>query len=127
MGQWKHRLTNIDSVSRNAHCDECGSNTAVVSKGRGWRCGIARKLHRGSPDAARKYSREYYHHNKPKRTVSVCDVCKKEKPLCWDHDHKTGLHRGWLCHGCNVGIGFLLDDVEILEAAIEYLRKTKPP
>ena len=42
-----------------------------------------------------------------------------------DHDHENGNVRGLLCRGCNVGIGNLKDDVEILEKAIEYIRKHK--
>jgi hypothetical protein len=39
-----------------------------------------------------------------------------------DHDHATGVIRGLLCHGCNVGIGSLRHDVNLLYSAIEYLR-----
>ncbi len=41
-----------------------------------------------------------------------CSICARpggaEKPqkLHWDHDHKTGAHRGWLCQACNVGLGY---------------------
>lgn len=42
--------------------------------------------------------------------------------LSVDHDHETGLVRGLLCHGCNVGIGYLRHDPETLERAAAYLR-----
>lgn len=43
--------------------------------------------------------------------------------MLYDHCHSTGLFRGWLCRRCNVGIGFLGDDIQgILEAAA-YLEK----
>ena len=29
---------------------------------------------------------------------------------CQDHDHKTGVIRGWLCIGCNVTLGKVKDD-----------------
>jgi hypothetical protein len=34
-----------------------------------------------------------------------CAVCGGRSERL-DHDHKTGLVRGWLCHCCNVGEGF---------------------
>lgn len=33
-----------------------------------------------------------------------CELCgnePKSRGLSEDHDHKTGAHRGWLCHRCN--------------------------
>jgi hypothetical protein len=41
--------------------------------------------------------------------------------LCIDHCHKTGLVRGLLCHKCNSAIGYMNDDVALLQAAVEYL------
>ena len=35
-----------------------------------------------------------------------CEICERHKPLCYDHDHATGQHRGWLCHGCNLRLGW---------------------
>jgi hypothetical protein len=42
--------------------------------------------------------------------------------LAIDHDHVTGDIRGLLCHACNVALGLLNDDPELLEAAAGYLR-----
>ncbi len=42
--------------------------------------------------------------------------------LSIDHDHNTGDIRGLLCHNCNVAIGHLNDDPELLDAAAGYLR-----
>ncbi len=44
------------------------------------------------------------------------------RKLAADHDHVTGLSRGILCHQCNVGIGMLQDNPDILEKAALYLR-----
>lgn len=38
-----------------------------------------------------------------------------------DHCHESGAVRGLLCNGCNKGLGFLNDDIEMLKRAIIYL------
>ena len=40
-----------------------------------------------------------------------------------DHDHSIGKIRELLCRGCNSGIGFLKEDINILKNAIKYLEK----
>lgn len=52
-----------------------------------------------------------------------CDCCGAEEALLLDHCHKTLKFRGWICNGCNVGIGHLGDTVEGLNNAVEYLKK----
>lgn len=52
-----------------------------------------------------------------------CAICKHKKPLQVDHNHSTSKIRGLLCRDCNVGIGFLKEDVIVLEEALEYIRK----
>lgn len=47
----------------------------------------------------------------------ACQICGNvpRRGLDQDHDHRTGLTRGWLCHRCNralpswVTVGWLLD------------------
>ena len=40
-----------------------------------------------------------------------------------DHDHATGKVRGILCHRCNILLGKIKDNQELLEALIAYLRR----
>lgn len=42
--------------------------------------------------------------------------------LAIDHDHKTDEVRGLLCNPCNTLLGMANDNVEVLEAAIAYLK-----
>lgn len=55
----------------------------------------------------------------------VCDVCSKPPPgkraLGLDHDHATGLFRGWLCHHCNATLGQAQDSVDRLRKLATYL------
>lgn len=63
----------------------------------------------------------------------ICGICgkKMEMPtktigqgldvVAIDHNHITGEVRGLLCNACNKGIGFLKEDVLVLEKAIIYL------
>tara|TARA_R100001086_G_scaffold202005_1_gene118158 strand:+ start:603 stop:1037 length:435 start_codon:yes stop_codon:yes gene_type:complete len=53
-----------------------------------------------------------------------CECCgAKGIGLSWDHDHKTGDHRGWICHNCNTGIGKLGDNITGVLQALNYLVK----
>lgn len=57
-----------------------------------------------------------------------CAICGEKNSgnrinLYVDHDHKTGKVRGLLCHHCNTGIGQLGDDIRLVQAAVEYLKR----
>jgi len=49
-----------------------------------------------------------------------CEICKLAKELCFDHDHNTGLFRGFLCLKCNGAIA-IFDDAPLHAAAETYL------
>lgn len=55
-----------------------------------------------------------------------CAICYKppmtQRGLHVDHCHKTGIVRGLLCHGCNIGIGNFDHNPILMESAIKYLR-----
>ncbi|MFE9855624.1 endonuclease domain-containing protein [Streptomyces sp. NPDC005780] len=38
-----------------------------------------------------------------------CAICGKARELVCDHDHATGLIRGWLCSSCNTAEGANLE------------------
>ncbi len=44
-----------------------------------------------------------------------------------DHDHLTGVNRGVLCNLCNPMLGMAKDSIEILNAAIAYLKDPPAP
>lgn len=59
-----------------------------------------------------------------------CAICDTTEPkgrrnvFVVDHCHKTGKVRGLLCNHCNTGIGKLKDNIELLQKAISYLKKS---
>jgi hypothetical protein len=59
----------------------------------------------------------------------VCPICEKGSipditaNLVIDHNHENGIAREWLCDSCNTGLGRFKDNVELLERAINYLKK----
>ena len=55
------------------------------------------------------------------RQSGLCAICRIRPAKDVDHDHRTKRPRGLLCHGCNLGLGYLHDSPERLVAALEYL------
>ena len=57
--------------------------------------------------------------------MGLCMICKKpptRNRLSADHCHDTMKPRALLCDNCNLGLGSFMDNIHILESAIEYLR-----
>jgi|HubBroStandDraft_1064217.scaffolds.fasta_scaffold00305_35 hypothetical protein len=63
-----------------------------------------------------------------------CAICGNEETrrsrtsgkivtLSVDHCHDSNKVRSLLCHSCNVGLGAFKDSIELLDKAIEYLKK----
>ena len=49
---------------------------------------------------------------------------KGHKRLVVDHDHATGEVRGLLCHPCNVALGLLYDDSQLIRTLADYVDTT---
>lgn len=132
-----HRLSDIDTESRTASCAGCGSVGISIKDGR-WKCGVARERERASPNrnkrgprpGRKKQDQPGSHGIRPSvvrrsRVDQPCALCGSVKAIKLDHCHDSGALRGWLCHSCNVGLGFLRDDPALLAKAIAYL--SDPP
>lgn len=63
-----------------------------------------------------------------------CAICKEQETrrvrsldeisrLSIDHCHSSLVIRGLLCHNCNTGIGKFKDSIDLLQSAINYLKK----
>ena len=57
---------------------------------------------------------------------TVCEACEREHDkIVFDHDHTTGMFRGWICDTCNVVLGRYRDDPVLLDKLAAYLRKDR--
>lgn len=93
-------------------------------------------------DRSRPYRREYYlEYTLRRRGLTVadyermlaaqrgrCAICRRQDPRGngrWhiDHDHVTGQVRGLLCSNCNLALGYLGDDPDVIRAAATYVAK----
>lgn len=55
--------------------------------------------------------------------IAKCQICgDPDRKVVFDHDHKTGEFRGFLCQACNSALGSFQDSPSLLEAAISYLK-----
>ena len=92
-----------------------------------------RKWHSKNSSTQKLYKlRRSYGENAPEHLIqqlskqnNLCAICANpfvsSRDTHLDHNHTTGQLRGALCSHCNVGIGNLNDDVELLKKAIQYL------
>lgn len=69
-----------------------------------------------------------------KKQNNVCAICKDQesafdsrlkvfKSLAIDHDHNTGKVRELLCSKCNLTIGRVGEDINLLQSMIDYIKK----
>ena len=71
--------------------------------------------------------KEYQNKRKEKKAgrkkPEQCELCGSLGQICFDHDHKTGEFRGWICHRCNIVLGLVKDNSELLLVMIKYINK----
>jgi hypothetical protein len=57
-----------------------------------------------------------------------CSICKQNftsnRFTHLDHNHTTGVVRGYLCNTCNLGIGKMRESTYVMRTAIEYLNRS---
>lgn len=63
---------------------------------------------------------EYYAQTRQKH---ACEICGRTKRVVLDHGQATGETRGWLCYGCNTGLGLFHDSERAVRRAAAYLAK----
>lgn len=113
------------SLRHVAECKDCGTARSVAwKKANPDRNGKHRSIEKERRRQTLRRERETLL-GKPE----LCEICGSKFVSSWhggpqfDHNHGTNDARGWLCNGCNTGIGALGDNPRILRAAAEYLEK----
>lgn len=60
----------------------------------------------------------------------LCAICKgknkTQRQLAVDHDHRTGAVRGLLCQRCNLVLGCVQEDSQLLHKMEDYLCHPRP-
>jgi len=128
-----HVLTSRDTVKRRGTCEHCGPDIPIRPRKTPagvttWVCRRPKEP-RGTEESRQrrqrmmKYGLTREQHDKLLAERSQgCRICgSTEKALHVDHCHSTGRVRGWLCRGCNHGLGNFGDDPELLRRAAVYL------
>lgn len=103
----------------------------------------ARAYYHANPEKVKRYQVEYRKRNPEayRKTrlkgaygavppePTCCDACKRpfsgHHGSCVDHDHATGVVRGWLCNNCNIALGHVQDSRDRLQLLIVYLDKAE--
>jgi hypothetical protein len=141
----------VTQQSRGLYCSaECRKQAWVDARRRYWeRLGLdtkrlygrlqMRKRTRQAPDIIRAQARKTHVRSAMRRAgldladyerllqeqKGMCAICGRIEPggrnLAIDHDHATGAIRGLLCLACNLMLGYVRDQVAVLEKAIAYL------
>lgn len=106
MGQWKHRVSQVNETTKMAVCAGCGP-VKVRWKGGRWVCTTPKWLADGTKVDV--------------QLGPACQVCGNTNELVRDHDHETRTFRGTLCRSCNLGLGYFQDSPHRLQAALAYL------
>ena len=93
------------------------------------------------PKDNRAYYQAYYQSNRRKMLASmkarreaelallagaarpvICEACgNANDQIVFDHCHKHGHFRGWICELCNKVLGFAKDDINRLRKLVAYL------
>ena len=117
-------------------CDKGHVSPRLVSTRRCRACAREddRRRYHLDPAKARDRARERSRRRLPAPTrpcPAICELCGRppfgKRSMHLDHDHKTGLFRGWLCGTCNTSLGKFGDDIAGLQNAVMYLRRNGNP
>ena len=118
-----------DSKKLRSQCKQCVS----ASRSRKWKS--SEDFREKGYLRSRKWALENYYGLSPEEYENLlkeqdggCAICgvpseDNGRLLAVDHNHSTLSVRGLLCNSCNLGLGYLKDNVDNLKSALKYLEK----
>lgn len=114
-------------------------NSKSTKDGKQYSCKACSKARMSTPEMMERRKRDAWlrclrgfgiteeHYNEMfARQLGLCGICHKPEndiKLAVDHDHVTKVVRGLLCKKCNMAIGLLGDDPQIVTNAALYLQR----
>lgn len=116
-GFWKyasHRCY-LKAKAATRICKRCGSTRTRAGTGY-----LPCKACRAARNRVKKYGITF---EQAIAMPETCELCKSRPVKGLDHNHTTKSNRDWLCGQCNSGIGFFLEDPELLRRAAEYIER----
>lgn len=85
---------------------------------------------KADPEAQAERQRRFKERKEEKRVAEagrprsdVCELCGTPGKTVWDHDHRTGAFRGWICDPCNRVLGVIKDNPELLRSMADYIER----
>jgi Recombination endonuclease VII len=133
----KHTTLMTDRLCEKGHSKKAGEAHCKICS-----AATSRKWTRENPEKRRAIKLKCQYNTTPEAVQdklveqnNACDICKlpfsADNLPCMDHDHACcpgkdscgKCLRSFLCSTCNFAIGALRDNVKLLGAAIQYLKK----
>jgi hypothetical protein len=106
-------------------CVMCASEKTKKLSTEGYHKEKKKQYRQSNPEQHRGYTNKYYLNRKEREAgrarPDTCELCGTGTKLEWDHDHETGLFRGWLCNRCNSVLGRVGDDASLLMKLAAYV------
>jgi len=106
-------------------CNVCQRLLSSKTFSKGHSCKDCKKIISGIKASSKKIKGKKK--NKSELGFFSCPVCEKTatpkltSKIALDHSHKDLHVRGWVCDGCNAGIGKFKNEIILFENAIKFL------
>lgn len=137
----KSRSDGLHSICKICHSNRVKTKRRTDPEWRKKQKETSRQYKINNPDKYKRSIRNWTLKNKYSITIEEyedllekqnggCAICERNdsgvswsKNLHVDHCHTSGKIRGLLCQPCNVSLGQMSEDIDLLYRAIEYLRR----